>query len=103
MSCRFAGLASSSYFTRSKFQYEGREDFLVSNTPGAVSNIPLIPYFFSANTVSVSDDWITDDTAALSLAFKVGADSKRPVFVPASSYIVSDTVFVSYSCSALNL
>lgn len=40
-------------------------------------------------------DGRTDDTAVLNLAFKLAAEWKQPVFLPAGSYIVTDTVFVS--------
>ena len=64
---------SGGYYSRGKPQYEGRNDWLVP---------------------SAKDDGQTDDTAALNLAFKLAAEQKKPVFLPAGSYIVTDTVFV---------
>ncbi|KAK1835559.1 glycoside hydrolase family 55 protein [Podospora conica] len=64
---------AGSIFARSKPQYEDRHDFLVPTAKG---------------------DGRTDDTAALNLAFRLAAEKKQPVFLPAGSYIVTDTVFI---------
>ncbi|KAK1758023.1 pectin lyase fold/virulence factor [Echria macrotheca] len=61
------------YFDRSRPQYEDRSDFFVPNAKG---------------------DGKTDDTAALNLAFALAARIQIAIFLPAGSYIVTDTVFV---------
>lgn len=61
-------------FARPKPQYDSLKSFVVPTARG---------------------DGKSDSTAALNLAFRLAAEEKRPVFLPAGSYIVTDTVFVS--------
>jgi hypothetical protein len=42
-----------------------------------------------------SGDGITDDTYALNLIIQIANILKRPLYMPAGSYIVTDTINVS--------
>lgn len=66
------GKPESGVYSRSRNQYADRTNWVVPE--GAIG------------------DGVHDDTAALSLSFAIAARTRRPVFLPTGSYIVTDTI-----------
>ncbi|KAK3325001.1 hypothetical protein B0H66DRAFT_587854 [Apodospora peruviana] len=67
----YSGPASGGYFARSKQQYSGSTGWIAPTAKG---------------------DGVTDDTAALHLAFTLASEQGKAVFLPIGSYIVTDTL-----------
>jgi Pectate lyase superfamily protein len=96
MTPSLGGGPNQGYFERSRPQYEFvTADHFINARKYATGGLPGLLYINEDTLTSVfAGDGKTDDTDGLNKAFAAGIAGKLNVYIPAGTYMVTDTVFI---------